>query len=52
MMTYKEFFSVWEMAFVAFGGSFLEFSTPSTLGVHNFLKSMNHFWQFLVCQMC
>jgi len=31
---------VWESTFVAFGGFFFEFLTPSTLKGHNFLDSI------------
>ncbi len=31
---------MWELVFVAFGGFFFEFLTPSTLRGHNFLNSI------------
>jgi hypothetical protein len=38
-VTYKDFFRYQELAFVAFGGFFFEFLTPSPLKGHNFLNS-------------
>ncbi len=35
----KNFWGVWESAFIVFRGSFFEFLTPFTLGGHNFLIS-------------
>jgi hypothetical protein len=41
----RNFVNVWEPAFVAFGGFFFEFLTPSTLKGHNFFNSII-FWRF------